>query len=546
MISERMYQLAFAYRKTKLWGLLWESEVFAVKLSGGRIGYISIQGATSNQCAVELYVGDEGLESYRAMRTANQSRMRPMVYQEYVLQRNCLRCAFVNKGEMTEQEWKDARQYASTHGISTAGKRVYPQFEKFQPNCCPWHLQTRQEEEDICEALEAAIGMAGLLKGKKPSELGLRSVREKEQELLLLERQNGIYILGRITIPRFIQKQWPRPDKCNDISVANLKRGRKLGVWECALIRFPDPVWDEEGEIPCFPVVLLAVEATTRFLLPVPPVEHYDEAPEQLLNQFMDALLAEGVCPYRIGVRDDRTWAFLEEFCGRLKIQLVREKELEAINGAEDEFLDHFNMSEEEEIESIIHMLNELVAKGDEELKGLPQEIVEQLGLLAGQNCLPEVLSRKLNQVFHFEPAGKQEAGSGEGKKAGSYVISVSLGAGCYRHIRIAADSSLFRLHEAILEAFGFADTQAHAFFMDNAKWSGRDCYYQEGIESHYRPTKKYKLNQAGLYKGMQFKYIYDFEKEWVFQCKVLRVLEEDTREPVVVRNKGDSFHRNQ
>ena len=45
MISERLYELAFAFRKTRLWGFLWESEVFAVRLSGGRIGYVSVQGA---------------------------------------------------------------------------------------------------------------------------------------------------------------------------------------------------------------------------------------------------------------------------------------------------------------------------------------------------------------------------------------------------------------------------------------------------------------------------------------------------------------------
>ncbi len=36
-----------------------------------------------------------------------------------------------------------------------------------------------------------------------------------------------------------------------------------------------------------------------------------------------------------------------------------------------------------------------------------------------------------------------------------SYVISVSLGTGCYRHIKIDADSALSQLSSAILDAFG-------------------------------------------------------------------------------------------
>lgn len=539
MISERLYELAFAFRKTRLWGFLWESEVFAVRLSGGRIGYVSVQGALKKQCGLELYIGEEGLESFRTMGRVNQLRMRPMEYQEYVLQMQCLRCGFVNRGQMAENEWEEAREYARTHGIRTSGKRAYPQFEKFQPNCCPWQLQTQEEQEDLCEALAGAIELAGLLRGRRPSELGLGNLTEQAQELFMLERRKGGFVQTRTRIPGFEGKQWPRPGNCNDISIANLKRMKRLGVWECALIRFPDPVWDEEGEIPCFPVVFLAVEASTRFMLPVPPVEYYDQAPEQLLNQFMDVLLAENVCPAEVMVRDERTGAFLEDFCKRLKIRFVQKRDLEALNDAEDDFLDHFNMSEEEEIESIVAMLNQLMAKGDEELEKLPQEIVDQLEMLVKQDFLPDMLKRRLNRVYHFDRLEKED---GSRQEARSYVISVSPCTGCYRHIRISAGSSFLQLHKAILNSFDMEDRASHAFFMDNAKWSGRDCYYKEGIESHYRPTKKYRLTHASLYKGMKFKYIYDFHQELVFQCRVLQVLAEDTGTPAVVRSKGEWY----
>ncbi|MDO4328515.1 MAG: hypothetical protein Q4C66_04165 [Lachnospiraceae bacterium] len=45
MISDQLYTLAFAYKKTKLWETLRDTEIFAVRLSGGRIGFISIMGA---------------------------------------------------------------------------------------------------------------------------------------------------------------------------------------------------------------------------------------------------------------------------------------------------------------------------------------------------------------------------------------------------------------------------------------------------------------------------------------------------------------------
>lgn len=75
----------------------------------------------------------------------------------------------------------------------------------------------------------------------------------------------------------------------------------------------------------------------------------------------------------------------------------------------------------------------------------------------------------------------------------GSYVISVSVGTGCYRHIQISQKASLFRLHEAILEAFEFEDDHAHAFFMDNRIWSQYDAYYSMKMDGADRLTKSWK-----------------------------------------------------
>ena len=44
MYSERLYSLAFAVRKTKLWKTLYDNELFAVSLSNGEIGYCSVMG----------------------------------------------------------------------------------------------------------------------------------------------------------------------------------------------------------------------------------------------------------------------------------------------------------------------------------------------------------------------------------------------------------------------------------------------------------------------------------------------------------------------
>ena len=123
----------------------------------------------------------------------------------------------------------------------------------------------------------------------------------------------------------------------------------------------------------------------------------------------------------------------------------------------------------------------------------------------------------------------------------GSYVISVSAGTGCYRHIQISKSATLYRLHEAILDAFEFVDDHAHAFFMDNKTWSQYDAYYSMKMDGHERLTKGRKLEKLNLKKGSQFKYVFNFGEEWRFQCKVLRELEVNTKTPMVIREVGQS-----
>jgi len=123
----------------------------------------------------------------------------------------------------------------------------------------------------------------------------------------------------------------------------------------------------------------------------------------------------------------------------------------------------------------------------------------------------------------------------------GSYVISVSVGTGCYRHIQISKSATLYKLHKAIISAFDFEDDHAHAFFMDNHYWSGYAAFFSMRMHGEERLTKSYKLEKLNLSKGDQFKYVFDFGDEWRFQCKVLRELDEQLDIPRVIRSVGKS-----
>ena len=118
-----------------------------------------------------------------------------------------------------------------------------------------------------------------------------------------------------------------------------------------------------------------------------------------------------------------------------------------------------------------------------------------------------------------------------------SYIISVSLEKGCYRHIRVSADNTLDDLAGYILDAFDFDFDHLYSFFMDDQWWSGME--YTSPYSDNPPYASEVKLAAFDFQKGEKFKFLYDYGDEWCFQCKILQLLEEETEKAVVVTKKG-------
>lgn len=120
-------------------------------------------------------------------------------------------------------------------------------------------------------------------------------------------------------------------------------------------------------------------------------------------------------------------------------------------------------------------------------------------------------------------------------------VLSISYGKGCYRHVKINEGSTLYDLHNLIINIFDFTDDHLHVFFMNNRAWDKSYAYYSEYFEETENFTNEHKLSEFGLEKGSKFLYIFDFGDEHRFNIKVLRREDEDIDEPQVIRSCGES-----
>ncbi|MCL2166581.1 MAG: plasmid pRiA4b ORF-3 family protein [Clostridiales bacterium] len=124
---------------------------------------------------------------------------------------------------------------------------------------------------------------------------------------------------------------------------------------------------------------------------------------------------------------------------------------------------------------------------------------------------------------------------------AKSLVLSVSIGPGYYRHMQIGEGATLYALSNAILNAFDFDDDHLHSFFMSNRPWDRNSAFVcpLEDLEGALGHTDEVKLSALHLSKGAKFLYLFDYGDEWRFYIKVLRVIDEPTSRPVILKSVG-------
>ena len=308
MVPDKMYELAFEYKKTRLWKKLTDTYIFAVKLSDGAIGYICIMGYSGKHCALALYVGEDAFNGWQSVFYNLNDSASPYQNDCFFLQ-DCLQCEFTTISMLSDEEYKSARAYASEHGIRTTGINAYPNFVKYSPECYPWHLQSAREQEQLCEALSAAIKVAELLdEGTEIPEL--TQLSDEKKYIPLLELKDGGYVIGKTEVPVYIPYKFPEPE-LNDIYSAKLQRAKRTGIWECEIIRIPEPFQSEPDAAPRYSNVLMAIETRSHAFFPMTPIVDYIENSVSALNDFAEYLYRENVCPRSIRVRDNRTYVLI-------------------------------------------------------------------------------------------------------------------------------------------------------------------------------------------------------------------------------------------
>lgn len=401
ILKDQLYDAAFRYKKAGIWKKLWDNEVFAIKLTCGETGYISIMGRNGTYCALGLYIGESGFQSYRALANAGGYAGSPFRDHEMLLQQDCLQMALENKDDLMPEEVEEVRAYAKKNGIRLSGKNAFPQFIKYEPNCHPWEVKTKEDQQALYEAMESAVLMADLLRTVNPKEIGIMEITPDTGEVPLFEVKGDRLIqAGTAPLPQDKEDVYEYVSATNEIAMTYVKKLPRKGVWEAELVRMMEPVQNHPEETPYYPLVLLVVENKSYFAHPIPMDMHAENHPEEMLDAFADSWKNQKLYPKEIRCRDERTYALLKDFCEKTNVKIsVFHGEMAALDDVEYELFDHMSAGDEDEmLDEMATVVDALMQMSPSELKMMPEPLKEQLKFMLAQGIFPDDIAAELKK----------------------------------------------------------------------------------------------------------------------------------------------------
>lgn len=397
MEKNRLYQLAFEFKATKLWKKIWETQLFAVRHSDGSIGYCSVWGMLENPVLV-LYTAEE--MDYLCELDEVVEADQPWVRHEHEMRQRGIRCALINKDMMPPPNLEEMQAYCKANGVRLRGANACPSLEKLSRYRMPWVLDAADEIR-LAEALEAAIEVAGRLKNSSPESLGIFEGDPWDRPVPLLCKKDGIFQWSTVALPPKPKKPaLPAPRVTNELLVARINKMKKsAAAWNCMLIMHPKAMLDtpmtEDGNLtsaPMFGHVLLIQDASSGLILQGVMVRDFIMEARSLCEDLLNTMLEHGR-PAKIVAPDERTKQLIFTAASQVRVPVEVDPASKAIYNAVKDYYIHFDapvgwydddddpgFSEEratDELEHIVLDLRTLSAMPDDVLKELMHMLIE-------------------------------------------------------------------------------------------------------------------------------------------------------------------------
>ncbi len=393
-----LYDLAFSFKKSKLWKKLWDSQLFAVAHADGSIGYCCVMGRAGRHLALAVYPGKKGLATYRLMGSGNRENLTSFEMREMAMAQDCLMLSFQDKAELSEEEQDDLAAYCEDRGVALRGQRACPQFERFRPMHHPWSLDDEEDIPHLKEALQAAREVSRALDTGDAKALGFTDGPPYDRDIPLLKLQKNQYVWHRHPLPPPDLVEYPSIKLKDNLALARLKKVKeKAGEWSAQVFMHTQAMTQEtqDGDMarrpnkaPVYPLMLMVVDNQSGMVLSLQMSPKAEDYPAAFTPSLVDLITKAGK-PTAILVKDERTFALLESFCQQLNIPLEGQHSIEALDEALDDFNERFSPDDE-----------------DDDGPGLDEQMQYMIQALEGLPSLRELPGDLLTSLLDMLPAG--------------------------------------------------------------------------------------------------------------------------------------------
>ena len=396
MLTVRLYELAFRYKKTRLWMKISESKPFAVKTKKGEVLYVCVMGPVEH-IAVLVFTEEEIQDYYRIH---DHFLLYDRRFSDEDFERcisvSFLECRFLIDDEMPAPRLERLRTFVKKHDLRFGRFPLYPVFHKYAPYRVPCSAADRTDMEHLIAGLEASLALAELSE-KDPAFLdGMYQIgnlsRRAGKIPLFAQAEDGCALAGTTALPPRRKRIYPTGSAGDDAVIRALLPRRRRGTVECGVFWLDDPKCEDPRDVPFYPAFLLAVEAPCGRVLSRVFVDDYEKDFEVLLAHFLRSLAMRKSRPSLVRAADERTYALLRNSMKKAGVRLDTDPHLPALSRALDDLYRELRGEEdagpdpenhrETSSRNTVQLLSKILSGNSAFLKDCPEAVLPVLGSL--------------------------------------------------------------------------------------------------------------------------------------------------------------------
>lgn len=335
-IWKNLFEAAVHFRQTKPWNYYDDSHIFGIKdPKTETIGWCVLMGAAETSYGMQVYLGDEGFESYINIMDSwfTWEDEANLGFSQKSLILN-----FVNKDETDQADTEIYKQL----GYSFKNNLEYISFRRFDPGFFPWYL-TNQQVVFMTYCVEQALNVVELGKNE---ELVVSSFEDRELLVMVPDENHGelIWTPQQRPHPQPVpsKKFTPKSTFINQLRKKLKKRKSNLLL----SVRYVfQPIQDKKGERPYFPKLVLWASNENGSIIDSQLIQ-----PTRIWNPFQkkcqDVFKKLGYIPTRITVDSPMAMELMEDMAERLRIELILDPAHPILIGLQENMDEYFNQDQ--------------------------------------------------------------------------------------------------------------------------------------------------------------------------------------------------------